>query len=181
MKSWLFALFKMKGNWGWGTKRLSWAGDGSKQLWGMGWVWHLCHLCVPWAVLSPATKMHLGTSCWAMWLQNVQRVPTEKYSQIQPLNAPCHQEVSPLSSPPEAPQKACCRSNSAFCQLCRKNATSCCSYVHLWDGYLSSPAGPALFPRSKTSSSISFIHHHQQCTDINKTQTHRTIIVGYVN
>lgn len=27
----------MKGNWGWGTKWLSWAGDGSKQLWGMEW------------------------------------------------------------------------------------------------------------------------------------------------
>lgn len=156
------------------------------------YAWSLCHLHMPWAMLPLAVKTCLGSYSWprAKWLYRMcrrylpnvfSRWNTPRFSHW---TTPSNQKTSPFSSPPESVFRKITAPiillSVTEASLHHKNDTFCCTYVLFWHRYLLSPAGPASSPGFKASSSISFIHHHQQCTDINKIQTERMIIVGYV-
>ena len=154
--------------------------------------WSLCHLRVPLAMLALATKQCLGSCGWPRaerlyWLCRryllhvFSRRNTPRFS---PWTTPSNQKTSPFSSPPERLFRKITATiillSVTEASLRHKNDTVCCTCALLWHRYLLSPAGPSSFPSFEASSSVSFIDHHQRCTDINKIQTERMIIVGYV-
>lgn len=154
--------------------------------------WSLCPLGTPWAMLPLAAKTCLGSYGWprAKWLHSMYRqyLPNVFSLQNTPRfsrrTTPSNQTTSPFSCPPESLFRKITATiillSVTEASLHHKNDAFCCTCVLLQHRYFPSPAGPASFPSFKASSSVSFIHHHQQCTDINKIQAERMIIVGYV-
>lgn len=156
-----------------------------------GCAWFLCPLRMPWAMLPLAAKMCLD-SCgwprakclynmcrWSLWMYFHWAIPSGSAAEWlhlirRPLPSPPHLRVS---SARLLPQQFCFLSQRLHCAI---KLTPSVVRVCFWHRYLLSPTGPASFPSFKESSALSFIHHHQQCTDINKTQTDRMMIVGYV-